>query len=113
VKKKLHGVDLHIENFYATMHTIVLFGLLYGCSVPITIIFSLVNLTILFYTNKWTFIRYATRPLRMGHSLNRISVNILFIGLIIHCVMTPIFLGARGIGEESAHYSSNSEAEIN
>lgn len=105
VKKKLHGVDLHIEHIYATMHTISLFGFLYGCPIPVTIFFCLFNLIFLFYTSKWTFIRYATRPLRMGHSLSRTSVNILFIGLIIHCVMAPIFLGAKGIGQDSHHYS--------
>lgn len=100
----MYGVDLHLENIYASMHSIVLFGLLYGCPIPITVIFSLINLLFLFYTSKWTFIRYTKKPLRMGQSLSRISVNILLIGVVIHCIMTPIFLGASGIGEDNSHY---------
>jgi hypothetical protein len=98
VLKKFHGVNLHVENAYASMHTIVLFALLYGCPIPITILFSLLNLLFLFYTLKWTFIKYGAKPLRMGHSLSRVSINILLIGVIIHCIMAPIFLGATGIG---------------
>jgi hypothetical protein len=86
------------------MHTIVLFALLYGCSIPVTIIFALCNLVFLFYTTKYTFIKYGAKPMRMGHSLSRVSVNILLIGVVIHCLMAPIFLGAKGIGEDNSHY---------
>lgn len=109
VTKFLQGVDLHMENVYASMNVIVLFAMLYGCPIPIVVIFALVNLLILFYITKWTFIRYGAKPMRMGHSINRTVVNILLLGVIIHCIVTPIFLGAEGIGKNNSHHSYNQE----
>lgn len=102
-----------MEHVYASIQTISIFAFLYGCPFPITMLFSLFNLIFLFYSVKWVFIRYGSKPLRMGHSLNRVSVNILFIGVVIHCIMAPIFLGATGIGENNSHYFYSHDANTN
>lgn len=92
--KTLNGVDLHMENTYASMNTIFLFFMLYGCSFPIISFFCLINTIVLFYCTKWNFINYVTKPKRMGHSINRTCTNILLMGIVLHCFMAPIFLGA-------------------
>lgn len=94
VKKALHGVDLHMDHVYASMIVINYFSYLYGCPIPVTACFALINLIFLFYTTKWSFIKYGRNPLRMGHSINRTVTNLLFIGVIIRCIMAPIFLCA-------------------
>lgn len=47
--------------------------------------------------------------MRMGHSINRTASNMLFLGIILHCIMSPIFLYAKGIAKNNAHYKYNIE----
>lgn len=109
VKRCLHGVDIHMEHVYASMIVINYFALLYGCPMPITVCFCFINLVFLFYTSKITLIKFSFKPLRMGHSINRTVTNLLFLGVVIHCIMTPIFLCAEGIGKNNSHYKYNIE----
>jgi hypothetical protein len=76
------------------MIVITYFAFLYGCPIPLTVIFGLINLIILFYITKLTFIRYSHKPLRLGHSISRTVSNMVLIGIIIHCLIAPIFIGA-------------------
>jgi hypothetical protein len=99
----MHGIDLHIEHVNASMIVITFFVLLYGCSIPLIVLFGLINLVVLFYITKFTFIKYGKKPLRLGHSISRTIVNLILIGILIHCLMTPIFLGAEGIGMKNMH----------
>lgn len=43
----------------------------------------------------------------MGHSVNRTATNMLLIGVVFHCFMTPIFLGADGISKNNLNYDIN------
>ncbi len=90
----MHGIDLHMEHVNASMIVINYFVFLYGCPIPLTVIFGLFNIIILFYITKFTFIKYGNQPLRIGHSINRTVSNMILLGIVIHCLMTPIFIGA-------------------
>lgn len=101
----MSGINFHMEHINASMIVINYFVQLYNCPIPITVCFGLVNITFLFYCTKWTFIKYGTKPLRLGHSINRTVINMLLLGIVIHCIMAPIFLCADGIGKNNSHYS--------
>ena len=73
---------------------------------PIVTIFGFFNLLVLYFTNKYGFIRNGSWPMRMSHCINRMVIKILLVGVLIHCIITPIFLGAPGIATDRSHYIS-------
>ncbi len=51
----------------------------------------------LFWSTKFIFINYCAKPLMYSHSMNSLMVKILFIGVILHCFVSPLFFGAATI----------------
>ena len=104
VKKYLHGVHLHFEAIYASCIAICFFVFLYGACIPIVVFFGFANLLVLFLVSKWIFVKYSNNPIRLGHSINQLVIKIMFVGICIHCIISPIFLFAPGIASDRENY---------
>jgi hypothetical protein len=69
---------------------------------PLVYPFATISLFILFWSTKFIFINFCAKPLLYSHSMNSLLIKILFFGIILHCFVTPLFLGARTIHENGS-----------
>ena len=91
MKNLLEGYELEIEYIYASLLTIIFFTLLFGSCIPILYPLTFLALLVQFWCYKFIFIRFCKKPLVYNHSMSRKASNMLFFGLIMHCIACPIF----------------------
>ena len=62
---------------------------------PIVYPLILFSIVLLYWGSKYTFIRLCKRPLIYAHGITNITVNIIFIALVLHCVLSPQYFSDR------------------
>lgn len=74
---------------YSELGALILFLGVYLSCMPIVYPLVLFSIIILYWSSKYIFIRFCRRPLIYAHGITNITVNILFIALILHCFLSP------------------------
>lgn len=77
-----------------------MFTLLYFPIMPVIFIFSGLSLFLMYWTVKATFIRTCRKPPIYNHVLNRLGFRMILFGIILNCILTPLFFGSQRRGEE-------------
>lgn len=101
----LEGEPIEIEYIYATALTVLYYTFLFGTCLPLNYFLAFISLLVIYWSNKYVFITYCQHPLTFNHSVNSLVTRTLLIGLIMHCVMTPIFLQAENVGGQNGKLS--------
>ena len=96
----LEGQQIEIDFIYAFTATLICFALLFGASIPLIYPFTCIALSLLYWSTKFIFVNYCAKPLLYSHSMNSLMVKILFIGVMLHCLVSPLFFGAATIYSE-------------
>ena len=88
---------IEIEYIYGAVLTVIFYTLLFGSSFPLVYAFGFISLFVLYWSFKYVFIEFCQKPLAYNHSFNEFVIRILFAGIIMHCVITPVFFKAENI----------------
>ena len=65
---------------------------------PILYILGFFSYAIMFWAFKYVFIRFCAKPYKYNHSINRRVKKMIIGGIIMHCIISPVFLRAPEIG---------------
>lgn len=74
---------------YSELGAMFLFVGTYFSCMPIVYPLVIFSIGILYWGSKFTFVRLCKRPLIYAHGITSITVNILFLGLVLHCLLSP------------------------
>ena len=80
--------------------TILYFTLLYMGPMPITVLSGCLSMFLIYWSTKITFVKYCAKPIVYNHGINSAVIRILFVSIIMHCLVTPIFFGVPEIANQ-------------
>lgn len=77
------------------MLALFLFAMLYYSAMPVIFLFVFASLLLLYWSMKITFVKFCRKPPIYSHSISRLCVKICFYGVLINCIVSPLYFGAE------------------
>lgn len=90
-KKLFEGPELDMPQRYATLMKTYLLTVVYAPMMPLSFIFGLLALCIQYWVDKYMLLRVHARPVRLGHDLDEVMIQIIPVGAVLYACGIWIF----------------------
>lgn len=103
----LYSSDIYpIEERYALIISIFWITVLFNCVIPVLNVIAALSIVLIFWIDKVLVFKFFKTPMNFDESLHRKFMKTLYIGLILHMVVSAFFLSEPNLIPKQSNFSN-------
>lgn len=89
----LYNNDIYpVQERYAYIMAIIIITMSFSCIIPILNIICGLSLMLLYFSDKLLLFKVYQFPVNYDNYLHKLILKTLYVGIVLHCLLTAIFL---------------------
>lgn len=90
---ELYNNDIYpIQERYAFVMAIIIITMTFSCIIPILYLICAISLMLLYFSDKVLIFKVYQFPVNYGNELHKLIKKTLYLGIVLHCALTAVFL---------------------